>query len=839
MAQPLPVSFTVKTNFAWSGEKKDDLGFLEGDYIDVTKVAGDWYYGRLIRNKKQGYFPSNYVTILEEKYNNHVPSKQAIQQQQQQKKQQHKQRLPYREEELASRSFERYPGHTSSSPNIRNNVGFSLRKSHTNEELTTYSQGKRFSADVIPAVPEYGNRKYVVSQSYSTSNLASVNNRSGRSRDIPSQPPLPPIPKSPSMPMFNNNMSSRHSFQGMSDRSTDSFGKYSNTKYMEDSLASSEESFAIMSDFSATSAGSFARHNLARSFQDSLDRSIVSESKDTTGNGASSGGHPLKESKFGDMFKKWLPKSNNDYNNGNKDYPKLPNIQNLNISSNNHDANSWMEAEAQLRRAVTIAANEKRERGMRATSKNVDLLLYPHSVVNKDLYSNEVLHTRQPGIVDEFLAAADFKKVDRSARQLFKEKLPTQLSVESFAQYSFPSQYFTPLEQLRGLFTFCTELFRLIDDNGKTDFNKPPENLEKVLERRYCTPYELTWLFKRMSRALKINSEIVFGFLKTPHADNTTFKLNHCWLQVCFYEEWRFVDVILGNVTNPIHEYLNNKPAKRCESFYFLTSPMNIINTHVPREYSKQHIAPELDLNIILSLPVVFPSFFKNRLRLYRFSNGLCDLEDNEIFECTLRIPNDIEVFSNVVVDGDNSLEYRTMNLSLVQVLSHNKRNAVIKAVLPPGASKGTLYIHSGVKGTQTSIENVHPISMIVPLTSSGTSSSFEFVSRIPSESVQRVEIYIKEPQNKYLSCKRKYKFEIIQNPADGIIHQSMERNLSRSMLILSPSGKHYKLSKNDPHLPFGTWSAPIEVNETGRWSAMVTSDTGSGWCEFAQWESS
>lgn len=813
MSQSGPVTFKVKTNFAWSGEKKDDLGFLEGDFIEVTRVTGDWYFGKLIRNKKQGYFPSNYVSILEEQYNTYLPTK-------------HQSNLP--------RSPQRYKEHATSSPEFRKRDQFSLRKNHTNEELAGYSQGKQYSRS-------FGSKdKYTIPQSHSASNIAKrtgkFQDKYSSSREIPNQPPLPPIPKSPSTPLFNHISQTGGYTNGMNQplKSTDSFGRFSHTRYMEDSLASSEESFAIMSDFSATSAGSFARHNFARSFKDSTDRSMVAEQKDTT---SKLGSQSMKESKF-DIFKKWLPGNTKEYNPGANDYPKLPNIESLNISADNHDANSWMEAEAQLRRALTISSNERRERGMRATAKNVDLLLYPHSVVNKDLYSNEVLHTRQPGIVDEFLYSADFKRVDKSARQLFFEKLPVQLSVESFAQYSFPSQYFTPLEQLRGLFIFCTELFRLIDDNGKTDFNRSPENLEKALERRYCTPYELTWLFKRMSTALNIKSEIVFGFLKTPNADNSTFKLNHCWLQVCFYEEWRFVDVILGNITNPIHEYLNNKPAKKCEPFYFLASPMTLINTHVPREYSKQHIVPELDLNIVLSLPVVFPSFFKNRLRLYRFSNGLCDLEDNEIFECTLRIPNDIEVFSNVVVDEENSLQYKTMNLSLVQVLSQNKRNAVIKAVLPPGASKGTLYIHSGIKGTQCSIENIHPISMILPLTASGNPGNFEFVSRIPSEAVQRVEVYIKEPQNKFLSNKRKYKFEMIQNPTDGIIHQSMDRNLSRAMLILSPTGKRYKVIKNDPHLPFGTWSASIEINETGRWNAIIISDAGSGWCEFAQWES-
>lgn len=789
-------SFKVKTNFAWSGEKKDDLGFLEGDFIEVTKVSGEWFYGSLVRNKKCGYFPSHYVTVLEESYNNFGPSRHQ-------------------------NSGQRY-GHT---PASNNETAYSdqmrsqhqIRKRHTDESLSERSNTMKFghnerSRNTIPT-------------SVSTPDIANQT-RKNPYTDFQKkymQPPLPPIPKSSSTPMFSN-----------LSHGVDSFPNYSRTRYMDDSLTSSEESFAIMSDFSATSAGSFARHNIARSFQDSLDRSVRFENAETSGI-LNNSPQLRNENKIGGFLKKWLP-GNADQLNFKGEYPKLPDISSLNISANN-DANGWIESETQLRRALTITANERRERGMRTSSKNTDIVLYPHSIVSKDLYSNEVLHNRQPGIIDEYLHSVDYRRVDRSTRKLFKEEKRKMLSLESFSQYCFASQSLTSMEQLRGLFVFCTEFFKLIDDNGKTNFNMPPENLEKALQRNYCTPYELTWIFKRMARALNIQCELVFGFLKTPNADNSIFKMNHCWLQLCINDEWRFIDVILGNITNPIHAYLNNRPAKRCESFFFLTAPMDMIYSHVPREYSKQHIVPELDLTIVLSLPVAFPAFFKNRVKLYKFSNGLCDLEDNEIFECTLRIPNDIEIFSSVVIEDTNSMKYKGLNLSLVQIMSQGKRRAVIKAVLPPGTTKGTLFIHSGLKGAQTSLANIHPISMIIPLRLSGITTEFEFVLRTPCVSVQDVELYIKEPQNKILSLKRTYLFQIIQNPSDGIINQFASPRANHKILISSPSGKKYNLFKSDPNLPFGTWHVSTEINEVGRWIALVTSDSGSGWCEFAEWE--
>lgn len=61
-----PCLIQVKAVYSWRGEQPDDLGFVEGDIIEVVNYGdGNWWFGRLKRNKMMGHFPSNYVEELE------------------------------------------------------------------------------------------------------------------------------------------------------------------------------------------------------------------------------------------------------------------------------------------------------------------------------------------------------------------------------------------------------------------------------------------------------------------------------------------------------------------------------------------------------------------------------------------------------------------------------------------------------------------------------------------------------------------------------------------------------------------------------------------------------
>lgn len=924
--------FKVKAKYGWSGQTKDDLGFLEGDIMEVTRITGDWYYGKLLRNKKcTGYFPNNFVVVLEEKT---LPTKD----QSNRKKlgsitESGKQKQATEKSAASSSSLSTsstLPPIPSRDADLKGSKNTKTSKSYYYSKLNTpsnsphdnYYKNRFIHEDLKKNVNS--NRFYELNHSSSpelhsmsredpnTINGYSVMNqfKSQRKYHHPfweqsknnPLPPLPPLPSgikisssSPSLISPSNDNGSRlnkinfykHSpkqlvdsqqlyklnkrtsyddsaikpdsvnlklYSSNSSNGDASTGIFSNSKYLNTSLTDSENSFALMSDFSATSAGSFARHKHAQSFTDSLERSRSSryfpngsmfESQSVPENGNCD----FKNSnngKMGDLLRRLIPNSSSSnvsspfIPTSNKKLPKLPSIQNLNISDKN-EAKDWIAVKSQINRSRTLTKYEKHPRYMRALEEHRDLVLHPQDSIYNGLNTNEVKSGGKPGMVNIMLTELNCEYIDEMTRKRCNKL--GNFSLSSWARMNFSARYKTSLDILRGIYIFCAEKFELIDDNSTTDFTCEPRNLDQVLYSQYCTPYQLTWLFKKLANALGITCEVVIGFLKTPDSNNYEFKFNHCWLRVLVHKEWRFVDIILGNITNPIHEFVNNEPAKKADDSYFLVEPLDFIYTHIPPREFEQHIVPSIDQLSTIYLPLVFPSFFQNNIKFYNYSTALSYLEDTEIFECSIEIPNDIEVFTSVVVsdvDEHKQREFGQMELSLSQIKMHKSnsghRIAMLKAVLPPNVEKGTLYIHSGVRGKQKTRANVHPLTIMIPLEHKGIDMKYEFVVKLPSENVQNVEMYIKEPQNRYLFPNNDYSFEIIQTPFDGVIYDSVSQNKEQLMAIKSPSGEIYKLHKRDPQSLFGTWETKIKIKEQGIWTAIVVSDSGLGWCPFAEW---
>lgn len=926
--------FKVRAKYGWSGQTKDDLGFLEGDIMEVTRITGDWYYGKLLRNKKcTGYFPNNFVVVLEEKTvptgdqtkNKKLKSFEEVKKQKQIMDNSSSSLssssilppIPARELKLRDTEKKKtskssfYPKH-GISPNssqeynsYRNQFTFEDSKKDMNSNIF-YEHNHSSNPELYLSSmdnPNTTNTRPGVFQSKQQRRHHNAFWEQSKSNALPPLPPLPngiKIPSSSSSPSLvspispstdvfsrykktnlykqspiklvdsqqldrlnkrasyncvvkpesvNSNLYSSRSSNG--DSST---GIFSNSKYMDTSVTDSENSFALMSDFSATSAGSFARHRYAQSFTDSLERSRSSRyfpdgSTFDSQSLSDKGSTDLKNSnngKMGDLLRRLIPTSSSSslssplkstsYNN----LPKLPSIQNLNISDNN-EAKDWITVKSHINRSRTLTKYEKHPRYMRALEDHRDLVLHPQDSIYSGLNTNEVKLGGKPGMVNVMLTELNCEYIDEMTRKRCNKTGNASLS--SWARMNFSARYKTALDVLRGIYIFCTEKFELIDDNSTTDFTCEPHNLDQVLHSQYCTPYQLTWLFKKLANTLGITCEVVIGFLKTPDSNNYEFKFNHCWLRVLVNREWRFVDVILGNITNPIHEFVNNEPAKKGDDSYFLVEPLDFIYTHIPPREFEQHIVPSIDQLSAIYLPLVFPSFFKNDIKLYNYSTALSYLEDTEIFECSIEIPNDVEVFTSVVVSGvDQSKEHEfgQMELSLSQIKKHKsksgRRIAILKAVLPPSVKKGTLYVHSGIRGKQKTRANIHPLTMIIPLEHRGIDMKYEFVVKLPSENVQNVEMYIKEPQNRYLFPNNDYIFEIIQTPFDGIVYDSVSQNKEQPMAIKSPSGEIYKLHKKDRQSLFGTWEAKVKIKEKGIWTAIVISDSGLGWCPFAEW---
>jgi len=54
----------AQATFTYEAEEEDELGFQEGDVIEITKEdASGWWEGTL--NGKSGMFPAVYVTVIE------------------------------------------------------------------------------------------------------------------------------------------------------------------------------------------------------------------------------------------------------------------------------------------------------------------------------------------------------------------------------------------------------------------------------------------------------------------------------------------------------------------------------------------------------------------------------------------------------------------------------------------------------------------------------------------------------------------------------------------------------------------------------------------------------
>lgn len=600
--------FKVKAHYSWSGETKNDLGFIENDIIQVTKTKGDWFYGTLLRNsKKYGYFPTNFVTIIPEKYNDFKPESEKPTSESSYAKS-----APLQVPPIPQRESAAYAGRKSQDSR---NPRFEAMARPTRRERT-YNSDSHASTDKNRAhIAERSSHaksferlpvSYTKSAKHnSTPNIeyARVKDKSDHKRDLMTEtkrknkmgqlPPLPPIPQLkerlkskssvpksfssndlPNVPS-NANLDTRVSYQRASADFYDGYENphlpsdtpstvFSRSQFLDGSLTSSEDSFALMSDFSATSAGSFARHRFARSFNDSLQRSQLVADEGLRSNNSS--GAPAR---FNGIFKKLRSKAGESApTSPTGAFPKLPDIASLQLSSSNNEAHDWVEAKAHLHRAQTLNSKERHERQMHALEENRDLILHPQEYVLDEINTNEVRHGKQPGLVDIELNCIDKEFIATLMKK--RAKKGGTSSIESFARHTITTTFKTQIERLFAIFIFCTETFALVDDHGRTDFGKEPIHLSETLHKPYCTPYELTWIFKRMANALGIICEITIGFLKTPGADNMNFKFNHCWLRVLANGEWRLVDVILGNMTNPIHEYINNVTPDHAEaSFLF------------------------------------------------------------------------------------------------------------------------------------------------------------------------------------------------------------------------------------------------------------------------------
>ncbi|CUM54521.1 uncharacterized protein AC631_02280 [Debaryomyces fabryi] len=597
---------------------------------------------------------------------------------------------------------------------------------------------------------------------------------------------------------------------------------------LKNSTKSLQSDVLNLSELSATSAGSFIRHKYDKElrYQQELKMKNLSihdnnddennvelngELKDINNKQLIDSIFQDKKSRHPNIFKKFLQKRKEDE------------IMNpIEQRFQNEESIDWATLKMDLNRMNSLTSQDKQLRTRRIVREEGSLIVKPLDYIS-EINTNETIGDMDsPSSLD--ISDIPFKKIDS-----FIEKYEISSDLNELISDISVKFNSSKLNQVRCLLLHLCK-FHIIEEPGKILQIKP--KLNKVLYKGEASVYQLNYIFKKLLDALRIPSEIVLGFWKKPNEfyHNEQYVVNHCWLSILIDNQFHIIDIYCfqnGSVCN-IRE-----DGKGFNEYYFMTEPLNLVSTHIPSIIDLQHVVPPIDQSIAFYLPRNYSGFYKNRLRYRNFNNALTRLKDLEFFELELEVPSDVELFTLV-----KTAKVTTNELSLCQIFwSNSKRIAKIKALLPEKESIGVLQIFAGEKGLQKHFDNVHELSIVIPLYHTGIYKPSKFVPRYPTVQSQNNDLYIKQPQTSKIVVKNAYNFEIWQYPSGGINSLSNLVNQDFKIVIESPSGKYFKLNKSDPTKPFGAYESNVKCQEVGLYRGLVIGDSGNSWYVFAQWD--
>ncbi|KAG0049415.1 cytokinesis protein 3 [Gryganskiella cystojenkinii] len=167
-----------------------------------------------------------------------------------------------------------------------------------------------------------------------------------------------------------------------------------------------------------------------------------------------------------------------------------------------------------------------------------------------------------------------------------------------------------------------------------------PELAQEVLTSRSSKTGEgFANLFAEMALAAGIEDiGVVKGFIKGP-MDVFSREIppaNHAWNVVRIEGQYRFIDCCLASPFHPAH--YPNRP-QHAASFYFLSSPIDFVQSHFPTFLTYQYISPSIPPQVFLKMPFVRPAFFELGMSLVDFKRrSRLDIKDDENVEVVIRI---------------------------------------------------------------------------------------------------------------------------------------------------------------------------------------------------------
>ncbi|OWB86136.1 hypothetical protein B5S33_g4818 [[Candida] boidinii] len=499
-----------------------------------------------------------------------------------------------------------------------------------------------------------------------------------------------------------------------------------------------------------------------------------------------------------------------------------------------------------LERTRTHTSRDRAIRKAKATSEDCCLILEPHKSITR-LNTNEVT----PGGSKIEIDSTPLGHVDNFMKRVSHE---TYATPDIILDSQINDKFANDVEKIRALYIYCIERFDIVSSPPNEEIrSKPPHNMEEIIQMRRCTAHQLTWIFYAMALRMKLEVEIILGYYKTPFdyhnayansgttprsnstsrnkGNNNAVSINHSWISVYLGNEFRFIDIALGNPSNPIHSLFNYSESDLDNNteYYFLSRPLEIVHTHVPIHIDNQHVTPPIDTNIQISLPPLYPAFLNNGFSFHKFDQSLLRLHDFEIAELDFVIPKDfiIEAF---VEKHDNGKSHNSdANRALVQIYwRKGRRIAKIKAVVPPMTPIAFIAVYAAIEGS----DNL-PLAVSLPIYHQGKDKPLSWV-RVDNyfDNLKNFEYYIKQPQVYNLPSKETFEFSIIRYHV-----KRLDSERPFALYLISPRGDYYPFDNQDiDNSQMSVWEQQIQLKEEGKWKLIAPSDDNSKWCTIAEW---
>ncbi|XWW96471.1 hypothetical protein V2A60_004445 [Cordyceps javanica] len=601
-----------------------------------------------------------------------------------------------------------------------------------------------------------------------------------------------------------------------------SSGNQSNTSYATQSSGRTLWSGASASGFSSTSAGSMARNHHHRAHSTLAVRDIDNERPDSPFTGvsyhsshatnASAAARPMSQAVYEDpsaglgglvqpkapkrnIFKKIFESAktgvannrgslaggpgqeigsaspfNRSYGGGAMGAARMTGLRsNLDASRGvSTGPIDWVQVRRDINRSNSLSKIERAERRDRCQIQDHPALnpvdeLYESIEGDEAADGNPVLDSLN-------YQSINLTQVDKNSR-FINEASPMTTAI-SLATTYVCRPYRSDVQRLRAIFTWVSE--KIV---WEEDFEGEINTREVIQSRRGCSE-EYAVLVMEMCLAVGITCEVVRGYLKAPGEilDGTMMpRPNHWWNAVLVDSEWRMMDCCLASPSNPKRGQYSTLNSNVAEPWWFLTRPSELCWTHVPEHHEQQHIVPAVAHEILLNLPCVCPTFFKDGVEMVDYNTSSTRIENLEMVHLKMNVPADIEVVAEVETraysqdhDGDvfeSGDMIKTKALAQAEWYGGVKRYTV-KALLPGDEGQGVLKVYAGTRGLMHSIKDVpHPLALALPIIHTGENPPYQFVTRHPTPHAQRNDIYIVQPQCQRLALNNTFVFAIRQHP--------------------------------------------------------------------------